>query len=71
MLRTIQNDLVYKESRKWKIAQEENQLEPYPEMNEIVAITDNNFKAAISISLMKENNMLSVNEKKSYQINKQ
>lgn len=44
--------------------QEENQLESYPEMNEIVAIANNNFKAAITISLMKENNMLSVNEKR-------
>lgn len=70
MLRTIQNYLVYKESRKWNIAQEANQLESYPDMNEIVAIADNNFKAAISISLMKENNMLSVNEKTSYQINR-
>lgn len=37
--------------------------EPYPEMNEILAIADKNFKTAITISSMRENNMLSVNKK--------
>lgn len=40
-------------------------------MNERLAITNKNFKAAITVSSMKQNYMLSVNEKKmAYQINR-
>lgn len=61
---TTQNYLVYEESRKWNIDQEERKsTEPYPEMNEILAIANKNFKTAITVSSMRENNMLSVNKK--------